>query len=367
MSRKLRVALLFGGQSGEHEVSLASAASVLAALDREKYDVVGIGITRQGRWLMSTSPERLLRQEVTPQLPDTIEVMPDLAHQSITAVAAQNGDRSEDAPIDIVFPLLHGPRGEDGTVQGLLDITGLPYVGSGVLGSAVSMDKVTMKGLLAGAGLPQAAYRLIKRSRWERVRNETLYEIETNMDYPVFVKPCNLGSSVGISKAHERTDLEAAIDLAARFDTRIIVEQGIDAREVECSVMGNDDPLVSVAGEVISHREFYDYEAKYTDGLSDLRIPAQLTRDQTDTVGDFARRAFEAVDAAGLARVDFFIRRVDGAVLVNEINTIPGFTATSMYPKLWEASGVSYGELVDRLIQYGMQRFDDRANRSTQR
>ena len=368
MTRKIRVGLLFGGRSGEHEVSLASAASVLAELDPDKYDVVGIGITRHGRWLMSSSPEHLLRQEVTLELPDTVEVAPDFAHGSIVPV---NGHAAiadlPETPIDIIFPVLHGPFGEDGTVQGFFEIAGLPYVGSGVLGSAVSMDKVMMKNLFAQAGLPQVAYRLVRTLRWERERQATVHELEDALQYPLFVKPCNLGSSVGISKAHDREELCGALDVAARFDRRIIVEQGIDAREVECSVLGDDEPLVSVAGEIVSHHEFYDYDAKYTDGLADLQIPAGLTREQTQTVQDLAVQAFEAVDAAGLARVDFFVRRADGAVLVNEINTMPGFTRTSMYPKLWEATGVPYRELLDRLIQLAFRRHERRRQQATHR
>ncbi|MBV9280067.1 MAG: D-alanine--D-alanine ligase [Chloroflexi bacterium] len=365
--KKIRVGLLFGGRSGEHEVSLASAASVLKALDPQKYEAVAIGITRQGHWLMADSPEHLLKGEVTLELPETTEALPDVTHHGIVRVDERGGINLHQTAVDVVFPLLHGPYGEDGTVQGLLELADIPYVGSGVLGSAVSMDKWMMKSVFREAGLPVAPDYKLRTLQWARRRDELLAEIEESLDYPVFVKPCNLGSSVGISKAHQRGELEDAIDLAARYDGRIIVEQGIDAREVECSVLGNDDPVVSVPGEVVSHHEFYDYEAKYTDGLADLIVPARVTGEQTRQLQDLARRAFLAVAADGLARVDFFIARRDGRVLVNEINTIPGFTSTSMYPKLWEASGVSYPELIDRLIRLAFDRHAEKAHRSVQR
>lgn len=365
--RKIRVGLLFGGRSGEHEVSLASASSVLRALDPHKYEAVPIGITREGQWLIADSPEHLLKSEVTLELPDTAEALPDVTHHGIVRVNERGGIDLHETAVDVVFPLLHGPYGEDGTVQGLLELADIPYVGSGVLGSAVSMDKAMMKSVLEHAGLPGVPYRLVTASEWARRPTEILEELDTYLAYPLFVKPCNLGSSVGISKARDRDELRAALQLAAGYDRRIIVEQGVDAREVECSVLGNDEPLVSVAGEVVSHHEFYDYEAKYTEGLADLIIPAVLSAEQARTVREYAERAFRAVDAAGLARVDFFVRRDDGAVLVNEINTIPGFTTTSMYPKLWEASGLSYGELVDRLIELALERHAQRGGRFTGR
>ncbi|GAC1507764.1 MAG: D-alanine--D-alanine ligase family protein [Chloroflexota bacterium] len=367
MTRKIRVGILFGGRSGEHEVSLASASSVLAALDPERYEAVGIGITRDGTWLMSDNAERLLSHEIQAGLPETVEVAPAFAHHTVVPVDG-SGDRHEpEAPIDIVIPLLHGPYGEDGTIQGFLEIAGIPYVGSGVMASAVGMDKVVMKNLFAHAGLPQVQYRLVRAGRWKRDPSGTMTELEAGMQYPMFVKPCNLGSSVGISKAHTHEELRKSLDLAATYDARIIVEQGVDAREVECSVMGNDDPIVSVAGEVVAHRDFYDYEAKYTDGLAELVIPAQLTPEQSLAVQNGAREAYRAIDACGLARVDFFVRRSDGAVLINEINTMPGFTATSMYPRLWEASGVPMQALVDRLIAYAFERHERRARLSTER
>jgi D-alanine-D-alanine ligase len=366
VKRKIRVGLVFGGRSGEHEVSLASAASVLQALDPEKYEAVPIGITRQGQWLIADSPEYLLKSEVTLELPDTTEALPDVTHHGIVRVNDRGGIDLHETAVDVIFPLLHGPFGEDGTVQGLLELADIPYVGSGVLASAVAMDKAMMKSVFSQAGLPSVPYRLVTAREWAR-RGDVVSSLESSLRYPVFVKPCNLGSSVGISKAHDRAELEDALDLACRYDRRIIVEQGIEAREVECSVLGNDDPLVSVPGEVVSRHEFYDYDAKYTDGLADLIIPARLSAEQTRDVQELARRAFLAVDAAGLARVDFFVRRDDGAILVNELNTMPGFTATSMYPKLWEATGVPYAEVIDRLIRLAFDRHDENSGRSVTR
>jgi len=362
--KKIRVGVLFGGRSGEHEVSLASARSLLNALDSDRYDAVPIGITREGQWLIADSPDRLLASEVSLELPDTTEAVPDVTHHGIVRVNERGGIDLHETAVDVVFPLLHGPYGEDGTVQGLLELADIPYVGSGVLGSAVSMDKLMMKAVLAHAGLPGVAYEAISARAVREDCRPVVTAIETRLDYPLFIKPCNLGSSVGISRAGDRIELVEALHLAARYDRRIIVEQGIDAREIECSVLGNDVPLVSVPGEVIPHDAFYDYEAKYTVGKTDLVIPANVTPAQAMTIRDYAIRAFQAVDAAGLARVDFFIRRSDGTVLLNEINTMPGFTSTSMYPKLWEASGVSYSEIADRLIELALERHAERSRRS---
>lgn len=367
MTRRIRVGVLFGGRSGEHEVSIASAASVLAALDPEKYEAVPIGITREGNWLIADSPESLLQTEVTPELPGTDEAMADIARHGIVRVNRPNSLGRRESEVDVIFPLLHGPYGEDGTVQGMLEMANIPYVGAGHTSSALSMDKVHMKRVLAQAGLPGVPYALVPKRDWTGDRNAVVSMLECELSYPMFVKPCNLGSSVGISKAAGRGELAAALDLAARYDRRIIVEQGIDAREIECSVLGNDDPLVSVPGEVVPHHEFYDYEAKYTTGLSDLRIPAPISPEQTERVRALARDTFLAVDAAGLARVDFFLLRSDGEVIVNEINTMPGFTSTSMYPKLWEASGLPYAELIDTLIRLALERHQEKQERSATR
>ncbi|HZU11540.1 MAG TPA: D-alanine--D-alanine ligase [Chloroflexota bacterium] len=364
MKRKVRVGLIFGGRSGEHTVSLASANSVLRALDPERYEAVPIGITREGQWLIAESGRDLLANpEVTLELPDTAEAMLDVTHHGIIPVNHRGGIDRHDTAVDVCFPLLHGPNGEDGTLQGLLELADLPYVGSGVFASAASMDKGQMKRLFRDAGLPQVPWVTLRGREWERDADGVVARIEAELSYPVFVKPCNLGSSVGITKAVDGEALRASIAVALAHDRRVIVEQGVDAREVEVGVLGNDEPLVSVPGEVIPHNEFYDYESKYTDGLADLIIPARISDEQRATINEIAVRAFETVDAAGLARVDFFIRRSDGAILLNEINTIPGFTQTSMYPKLWEASGVPYPELIGRLIQFAIDRHRDKPSR----
>jgi D-alanine-D-alanine ligase len=356
---KIRVGILFGGESGEHEVSLASATSVVNALDTSRYEAVLIGITRDGRWITTNSPEGLLEQSVNSQLAIDVGAGAEEAGTSLLPLPAAGVAGLADTAVDVVFPVMHGPRGEDGTVQGLLELAGLPYVGSGVLASAVSMDKAMMKAVFATEGLPGVTYEVVTAKQWEQDPDRWVRSIEEHLTYPVFIKPCNMGSSVGISKAVNQCELRRSIELATRYDRRIIIEQGVDAREVECGVLGNDEPIVSVPGEIVPHHEFYDYEAKYTDGLTDLVIPADLGAEQTEQVREFARRAFVAVDAAGLARVDFFVLRETGEVLVNEINTIPGFTATSMYPKLWEASGVAYAEVIDRLIQLALERHEE--------
>jgi D-alanine-D-alanine ligase len=355
---KIRVGIVFGGESGEHEVSLASATSVINALDASKYEAVLIGITRDGRWVATNSPEALLEHAANRKLPADLGTVRGEAGTSMLPLVA-GGAALQDRAVDVVFPVMHGPRGEDGTVQGLLELAGLPYVGSGVLASAVSMDKAMMKAVFANEGLPSVAYEVVTARQWGRTPDNCVRCIQDHLSYPMFVKPCNMGSSVGISKATNECELRRSIDLAVRYDRRIIIEQGVDAREVECAVLGNDEPIVSVAGEIVPHHEFYDYDAKYTDGLADLVIPANLESEQMAQVKDLARRAFVSVDAAGLARVDFFVLRKSGEVLVNEINTIPGFTATSMYPKLWEASGIPYAEVIDRLIHLALERHDE--------
>ncbi len=356
---KLRVGILFGGESGEHEVSLASATSVLGALNPARYEPVLIGITRAGKWVAVDSPAGLLEHSQHARLAVGMSER-EVEGTSLLPMPA-HADPLCGSELDVVFPVLHGPRGEDGTVQGLLELARLPYVGSGVLASAVSMDKAMMKSVFAAEGLPGVRYEVVTAGQWEREPERCVCRIEGHLGYPVFVKPCNMGSSVGISKAIDRAGLWTSLDLAARFDRRLIIEQGVDAREVECGVLGNDNPEVSVPGEIVPHHEFYDFDAKYTAGLADLVIPAALSLDQTEQMRNLARRAFVAVDAAGLARVDFFVLRETGEVLVNEINTIPGFTATSMYPRLWEATGVPYSELLDRLIRLAIERQEESA------
>ena len=374
--------ILFGGRSGEHEVSLLSAASVLEAIDKNKYDVVPIGITKEGRWLTAAHAENLLRGQhqeprhlragdpdatpgaavlaagqgvVVPPIPGH-ELQPFSEHRRLS-------DRAID--VDVVFPVLHGTFGEDGTIQGLLELADLAYVGAGVLGSAAGMDKDVMKRLFRDAGLPIVKHVTLLRGDWERDRGKARKRVETELRYPMFVKPANLGSSVGISKAHDRKELERAIELAAGFDRKIIIEQAVGgkkqrAREIECSVLGNDQPRASVPGEIVPAAEFYDYESKYVDEGSQLIIPARLGEAQQKKVRDLAVRAFQAVDCSGLARVDFLMAPGSDKIWVNEINTMPGFTAISMYPKLWAATGLSYPDLIDRLIQLGLERHEEK-------
>jgi D-alanine-D-alanine ligase len=378
---KLRVGVLFGGRSGEHEVSLLSAASVLDALDKSKYEVVPIGITKEGRWLTAAHAERLLRGEHKEERhlragdPDATPGAALLANGETVMVTPVPGGELQafagDSPqrrasdrainVDLIFPVLHGTFGEDGTIQGLLELADVPYVGAGVLGSAAGMDKAVMKELFRAAGLPIVKHVTVLRSQWESDAKRVRRAIESALKFPMFVKPANLGSSVGISKVHDRRELGPALDEAAKFDRKLIVEQGVGgskgrAREIECSVLGNDQPQASVAGEIVPAAEFYDYSAKYLDEGSKLVIPAKLTRTEQKKVQQLAIRAFLAVDCSGLARVDFLMDPRTRRILVNEINTMPGFTSISMYPKLWAASGLTYSALLDRLIALGLER-----------
>jgi D-alanine-D-alanine ligase len=390
---RLRVGILFGGRSGEHEVSLLSAASVLKAIDKTKYEVVPIGITKDGRWLTAEHAERLLQgdaesgktipthlragdPEATPGAAllaqgEAVIVPPEPVHRGSGLapfrIEASALRRSSDRAInvDVIFPVLHGTFGEDGTIQGLLELADIAYVGAGVLGSSAGMDKDVMKSLFRAAGLPIVKHVTVLRSQWEREPTKVQKLVESKLKYPVFVKPANLGSSVGISKAHDRKELGPAIEEAARFDRKIVIEEGVGgqkhkAREIECSVLGNDDPKASVAGEIVPCKEFYDYNAKYLDEGSELVIPAKVTKPEMKQVQKLAVAAFQAVDCSGLARVDFLMDPKSRKIYVNEINTMPGFTAISMYPKLWDASGVSYRELIDRLIQLGLERHQDK-------
>jgi D-alanine-D-alanine ligase len=388
VKRKIRVGILFGGKSSEHEVSIASANSVVDALDKDKYEPILLGIDRQGHWLATPETARQLigrRDEAMPtggtqteELAQTAtaEPSPDTtgstrmeeAHASgvVSLVTSTAGSRlslrqSPLDAVDVVFPILHGPMGEDGTVQGLLELADIPYVGAGVAASAVGMDKQLLKTIFRAHGLPVVDFVTVIRRQWERGRDELVDAIEAALTYPVFVKPANMGSSVGINKARNREQLIAGIDIAAQYDRKILVEQGINAREVECSVLGNDNPLVSVVGEVRTwQRDFYDYVAKYTEGEADLIIPADIATETAEEVRALALRAYRAIDCAGMARADFFLERDSGKVFLSELNTIPGFTKFSMYPKLWEASGVSYAELIDRLITLALERYTDK-------
>ena len=370
LNKKLRVGVLFGGRSGEHEISLLSAASVLKALDPAKYEVVPIGITREGQWRtgstpreLASEPERLLTRVLAQG--EAVTASADPGRPGLIPVGGRPARSSAAAArVDVIFPVLHGTFGEDGTVQGLLELADIPYVGAGVLASAAGMDKDAMKRLFRDAGLPVVEWLLVLRSDWERHPGVWRRKIARALGYPLFVKPANLGSSVGISKVHGARELAAGMNLAARHDRKIVVERGVDAREIEVSVLGNDRPEASVPGEIIPVNEFYDYEAKYLKEGSRAVIPAELSRRQAREAQELALRAFRAVDCAGMARVDLLLDRAAGRWFVNEINTIPGFTPISMYPKLWEASGVSYSQLLDRLIDLALERHADKLRSS---
>ena len=363
-SRKLGVAVLFGGRSGEHEVSLVSARSIMQAMDKSKYEIYPIGIDKAGRWLTSGDPMALLSSGDGAQKRGASERhAPDALAPGGAGVSPADGrelvpgiSRARFPNVDVVFPVLHGTFGEDGTVQGLLELADLPYVGAGVLGSSLGLDKVVMKDVLSAQGLPVVEYLAVLARRWRQDADGVIEDVEARFAYPVFCKPANLGSSVGISKAHDRQELRQGLDLAARFDRKLLVERGVNAREIECSVLGNDEPIASVLGEVVPCNEFYDYRAKYIDDASELLIPAPISDEITQRVRDLAVRAFQALDGAGLARVDFFLCRDSGEIYVNELNTMPGFTSISMYPKLWEVSGIPYPELIDRLIELAIER-----------
>ena len=396
MAKKLRIGILFGGRSGEHEVSLLSAASILQAIDREKFDVVPIGINKAGHWLISGAAQGLLEgngadgagrleagktlragdpaatpgarvlAEGQPTLlapePAQVEALSRAGKSAIDSNAALGGQS-----LDVVFPVLHGTFGEDGTIQGLFELAGIAYVGSGVLGSAAGMDKDVMKRLFANARLPIVRHVTLLRAEWERSPRKAVAQVETVLKYPVFVKPANLGSSVGISKVHDRKELGPALTLAARYDRKLVVEQGVGgkkakARELEVAVLGNDDPRASVVGEIVPGKEFYDYEAKYLSEGSVPVIPARLSKAETKQIREMAVAAFRACDLSGMARVDFLMEpEGKGRIFVNEVNTLPGFTKISMYPNLWEATGLPYKKLITRLIELGLERHAEKS------
>ena len=365
MVKRIKVGVLFGGRSAEHEVSVASAHSLVEALDQDKYEVPLIGIDREGRWLLLGDAAKMLAAGRVEGDESTSLVALDYSGSRELVTRMGGSQVNSGQKLDVLFPLLHGPFGEDGTVQGFLELADVAYVGSGVLGSAVAMDKDMMKRVLQAAGIPQVAHVAVLRSRWRAEASKVQKEIERDFAYPLFVKPANLGSSVGISKVHEGAEFSAAMDTAARYDRKIIIEEDAgDSRELECSVLGNEYPIVSVVGEVRPDSEFYDYDAKYKDSVSELIIPANLDEATTARAKELAVQTFLAIDAAGMARVDLFARD-DGSVLVNEINTIPGFTPISMYPKLWAASGISYPELIDRLLELAVERHRDRRDSTT--
>ncbi len=376
MAKQLRVGLIFGGKSGEHEVSLASAQSVARTMDRDKYNVVLIGIRKDGSWVVGNNAlKQLAAASPTPLLASgDLNGTPSANHleavdtrELIPSNPAGPASASPLASIDVAFPLVHGPYGEDGTIQGLLELADIPYVGAGVAASAVGMDKDLMKSVFRAHNLPQVDWMVVLRRDWETKPEETIRRIEGAFGYPCFIKPANLGSSVGITKAHNWDELAQALATAAQYDRKLLAERAAeDAREIECSVLGNDDPIASFPGEIVPKREFYDYAAKYAaESATDLIVPADLPADVTRLVQEIAVRAFQAIDCSGMARVDFFVERSTNRVLLNEINTIPGFTAISMYPKLWEASGLPYAALVDRLIQLALDRHADRKKSKT--
>lgn len=349
----LKLGILFGGQSDEHEVSLMSATSVMKNLDKRKYDIVPIGITKTGHWyLYKGNIDELQKGDWVNNSYKAI-LPPDPSYKGL--LYFEDGEMKL-IHLDVVFPVLHGPRGEDGTIQGILELANIPYVGAGVTASATGMDKVFTKDLLEHAGLPIAPYRTFTKKRWYGHGEEVTEEIESNIGYPNFVKPANLGSSVGISKTHDRRELAEAINLAARYDRKLIVEKAINSKDVECSVLGNENPIASTVGEIISTREFYDYQAKYHDTTTRLLIPADIPEEKIEEIRGLAVEAYKAIDCQGMARVDFFYEEDTGRIYVNELNTIPGFTDMSMYPKLWEASGLSYEKLLDELINLSLER-----------
>jgi D-alanine-D-alanine ligase len=363
ISNRIRIGVIFGGRSAEHEVSLVSAASVINALDKDKYEVIPIGIAPTGQWLSSHEALRLLKEKQPIELEQEQLLVPDPRKQSLVAMNTGGGVGKA---LDVIFPLVHGKFGEDGALQGLLELADLPYVGPGVLGSAVGMDKVIQKELLIRAKIPTAQGIWFTIEEYRERQKKIIAEAERKLKYPLFIKPSNSGSSVGITKAHHRKELMESIDIAAQFDRKILVEQGINnAREIECGVLGNDQPVASVPGEIISSNEFYDYDAKYVDNKSEAIIPAKLPSTVVKTIQQYARTAFRILDCAGMARVDFLVTKKTNRIFLNEINTIPGFTSISMYPKLWQASGVPYSALLDTLIQLALERHAAKAKLRT--
>ena len=360
--KKIRVGLIFGGRSGEHEVSFLSASSIIKAIDKDKYTVVPIGITKEGRWI-SPQDSELALQSGKIEGKNTVILLNDSFSKSLVCIDNnQKLDKSSALEkLDVIFPALHGPYGEDGTVQGLLELANIPYVGAGVAASAISMDKDLMKIIFQQKSLPILKWMTIKRKKWQKDKEKILFLVQDDFEYPLFVKPTNLGSSVGITKVHKKEELEKAIDLASSYDRKILIEEGLEeVREIECGVLGNDEPQASVVGEVKPAGEFYDYDSKYIEEGTQLLIPADLPDEVSREVQEIALRAFKAVDAAGMARVDFFVSKKENKIYLNEINTIPGFTSVSMYPRLWQATGTSYPELIDQLIQLALERHQDK-------
>ncbi len=366
--RKIRVGLVFGGRSGEHEVSLASARSVMRNLDTEKYEVMPIAIDKTGTWLLGVEPAMMIETEQTKeQLEQQSKAVTLTGDPNMGRLIPLNANETLEGNgvVDVMFPVMHGTYGEDGTLQGLLEMANVPYVGCGVLGSALGMDKEIGKMVFENAGLSILPYVSFRRLQWERDPESIMDTVEQKLSYPCFVKPANLGSSVGINKASNRDGLCHAIQEAAEFDRKIVVEQGINCRELECGVLGNDEPLVSIVGEIVSSGEFFDYRAKYIDNRSITYIPADIPPEVSTEIRRRALVAFKALDLNGLARVDFFQDKDNGKIYINEVNTLPGFTETSRYPKLWAASGLPYSQLIDRMIELGIERHQDRQRNRT--
>ncbi|MGH9966977.1 MAG: D-alanine--D-alanine ligase family protein [Pyrinomonadaceae bacterium] len=371
MPKKLRVGVIFGGRSGEHEVSIRSARAVIEAIDRKKYEVLPIAITKEGKWLSPSDAAKLLPSSAQTLLPSEgaakntgdVAILGDPSHRGLISLEA-NGRPLPSERLDVVFPVLHGPYGEDGTLQGLLEMARIPYVGCGVLASACGMDKVAMKQLFREAGLPICDYLWFLRSQWQSNQADVIRRISRTLGFPVFVKPANLGSSVGVSKATDKSSLVKSIELAARYDRKIIVEEALDAREIECAVLGNDDASASLPGEYVIYDEaarFLDYTEKYANtGRVEFVVPAPVSKSLVAKIRRMAIRAFQAVDGAGLARVDFFLTRKSQRLLVNELNTMPGLTEVSGYPKMWDASGMPLPRLLDRLIELAFERHQDK-------
>ena len=358
--KRLRVGVLFGGRSGEHEVSLASAASVIRGLDPDKYQAVPIGISKEGHWLTPVDSGAKLNaaQKMLPEVlraGQRVVMAADPTDAALIPLDRRSSGGGDGQRLDVVFPVMHGTYGEDGTIQGLLDLAGLPFVGAGVLGSAIGMDKDVSKKLLQHAKIPVVPWVTVYRADWERDPQAIQKQIEKKFRYPVFVKPATLGSSVGMTKVHSRAELAPALNLAAEFAMKILVERAVNAREIEVSVLGNHDPQASVPGEIVPHREFYDYQAKYLEEGTALLIPAKLKTAQVKKIQQLAVAAFRTLELSGMARVDFFLEKKGGKLYLNEVNTIPGFTSISMYPKMWEASGIPFRELIDRLIALALE------------